>query len=422
MPSTSTPEASAGSRRPGRPRSPSRRCSRRMARGSPIPVPPGWPRKVNSPSRSAVRTEPEPAWPSPSREARPSRVGARIHRASWCGTGTRCLRTWIAWTSPRDGRRASSRFSPRTPSESRGSRASTSHRTPGPTSTTSLASSPCSISSKGSSDARRSSVMTLSAGTRLGPYEILAPLGAGGMGEVYRAKDTKLGREVAIKVLPEQFFEEKESIARFEREAKSLAAVNHPHIAALYSFDEVLGRHVLVMELAEGQTLSERLLKGPLAPDQLLRTAIEIASALDAAHRAGIVHRDLKPGNVMLTKSGTKLLDFGLAKAAAPLVQPSDLTSQPTELPKNLTQKGTILGTLQYMAPEQLEGKEADARSDIFAFGALLYEMATGLRSEEPGIADHGDHVSGPAGDFERAADVASRARPGGQNLPGKGS
>jgi len=225
--------------------------------------------------------------------------------------------------------------------------------------------------------------MTISVGTRLGPYEILAPLGAGGMGEVYRAKDTKLGREVAIKVLPEQFFEEKESIARFEREAKSLAAVNHPHIAALYSFDEVLGRHVLVMELAEGQTLSERLLKGPLAPDQLLRTAIEIASALDAAHRAGIVHRDLKPGNVMLTKSGTKLLDFGLAKAAAPLVQPSDLTSQPTELPKNLTQKGTILGTLQYMAPEQLEGKEADARSDIFAFGALLYEMATGRKAFE---------------------------------------
>src|SRR5450759_4894134 len=223
--------------------------------------------------------------------------------------------------------------------------------------------------------------MTLAAGTRLGPYEILAPLGAGGMGEVYRAKDTKLGREVAIKVLPEQFFEEKESIARFEREAKSLAAVNHPHIAALYSFDEVLGRHVLVMELADGQTLAERLLRGPLAPDQLLKTAIEIASAPDAAHRAGIVHRDLKPGNVMLTKSGVKLLDFGLAKAAASVVQPSDLTSQPTMLPRNLTEKGTILGTLQYMAPEQLEGKEADVRTDIFAFGAVLYEMATGKKA-----------------------------------------
>ena len=215
-------------------------------------------------------------------------------------------------------------------------------------------------------------------GARLGPYEILSPLGAGGMGEVWRARDTRLDRDVAIKVLPEKFFEDKESIARFEREAKSLAAVNHPHIAGLYSFEEASGRHVLVMELADGQTLSERLLKGPLAPDQVLKTAIEIASALDAAHRAGIVHRDLKPGNVMLTKSGAKLLDFGLAKAAASPVQPSDLTSRPTELPRNLTAKGTILGTLQYMAPEQLEGKEADARTDIFAFGAVLYEMATG--------------------------------------------
>jgi Tol biopolymer transport system component/tRNA A-37 threonylcarbamoyl transferase component Bud32 len=223
----------------------------------------------------------------------------------------------------------------------------------------------------------------LTPGTRLGPYEILSPLGAGGMGEVYRAKDTKLGREVAIKVLPEKFFEETESIARFEREAKSLAAVNHPHIAGLFSFEETSGRHLLVMELADGQTLAERLLRGPLAPDQLLKTAIEIASALDAAHRAGIVHRDLKPGNVMLTKSGVKLLDFGLAKAAASVVQPSDLTSQPTMLPRNLTEKGTILGTLQYMAPEQLEGKEADVRTDIFAFGAVLYEMASGRKAFE---------------------------------------
>jgi len=225
--------------------------------------------------------------------------------------------------------------------------------------------------------------VALSAGTRLGPYEILAPLGAGGMGEVYRARDKKLDRDVAIKVLPEKLFEEKESIARFEREAKSLAAVNHSHIASLYSFEEASGRHLLVMELVEGQTLAERLLKGPLAPDQLLKTAVEIAFALDAAHRAGIVHRDLKPGNVMLTKSGVKLLDFGLAKAAASPVQQSELTSQPTKLPKNLTQKGTILGTFQYMAPEQLDGKEADPRSDIFAFGAVLYEMATGRKAFE---------------------------------------
>ncbi|MFI5181269.1 MAG: protein kinase [Thermoanaerobaculia bacterium] len=225
--------------------------------------------------------------------------------------------------------------------------------------------------------------MALKAGEKLGPYEIVSLLGAGGMGEVYRAKDTKLGREVALKVLPEKFFEEKESIARFEREAKSLAAVSHSNIAALYSFEEISGRHLLVMELADGQTLAERLLKGPLALDQLLKTAIEIASALAAAHRVGIVHRDLKPGNVMLTKSGVKLLDFGLAKTAVSPVQPSELTSQPTELPENLTQKGTILGTFQYMAPEQLEGKEADPRSDIFAFGAVLYEMAAGRKAFE---------------------------------------
>jgi Tol biopolymer transport system component/tRNA A-37 threonylcarbamoyl transferase component Bud32 len=223
--------------------------------------------------------------------------------------------------------------------------------------------------------------MTLAAGTRVGPYEVLAAIGAGGMGEVYRAKDTKLGREVAIKVLPEKFFEHKESIARFEREAKSLAAVSHPNIAALYSFEEISARHLLVMELAEGLTLSDRLLKGPLPLDQLLKCATEIALALDAAHRHGIVHRDLKPGNVMLTKSGVKLLDFGLAKAATSPVQPSEMTSRPTELPKNLTEKGTILGTFQYMAPEQLEGKEADSRTDIFAFGAVLYEMATGRKA-----------------------------------------
>ena len=229
--------------------------------------------------------------------------------------------------------------------------------------------------------------MSLASGTKLGPYEVLGPLGAGGMGEVYKAKDTRLERVVALKVLPEDFFEDEESIARFEREARMLASLNHPGIAHLYSFEEIPGsagspeRHLLSMELADGETLAERLLKGPLSLDQVLKTSVEIASALDAAHRAGIVHRDVKPGNVMLTKSGAKLLDFGLAKVAAPLVPQSDLTSRPTELPKNLTQKGTILGTVQYMAPEQLEGKEADARSDIFAFGAVLYEMATGKKA-----------------------------------------
>ena len=224
--------------------------------------------------------------------------------------------------------------------------------------------------------------MTLAPGTKLGPYEILSPLGAGGMGEVYKAKDTRLDRTVAIKVLPEEFFENRESVNRFEREAKSLAAVSHPHIAALYSFEEVSGRHLLVMELAEGQTLAERLLKGPLPLEQALRYGSEVAEALDKAHKQGIVHRDLKPGNVMLTKSGVKLLDFGLAKAMEPEVPQSDLTSSPTAAARsNLTGEGTVLGTLPYMAPEQLEGKKADGRTDIFALGAVLYEMATGRRA-----------------------------------------
>ncbi len=222
--------------------------------------------------------------------------------------------------------------------------------------------------------------MTLAVGAKLGPYEIQSPLGAGGMGEVYRAKDTRLGRDVAIKVLPEEFFEDKDRVARFEREAKSLAAVSHPHIAALFSFEETSGRHLLVMEVVEGQTLADRLLKGPLPPDQVLRTGIEIASALDAAHRAGIVHRDLKPANVMLTRSGVKLLDFGLAKALGPEGPVESLTSAPTTA-RDVTREGAIFGTLSYMAPEQLEGKGADRRTDIFAFGAVLYEMATGKKA-----------------------------------------
>ena len=231
--------------------------------------------------------------------------------------------------------------------------------------------------------------MTLSTGARLGAYEVLSPLGAGGMGEVYKAKDTRVDRTVALKVLPEAFFEDKESIARFEREARLLASLNHPNIAHLYSFEDVPGgpglpqRHVLAMELADGQTLAERLLQGPLPPEQLLKVATEIAAALEAAHHAGVIHRDLKPGNVMLTKSGTKLLDFGLAKTALPAVKSSSQSSLPTEMPRAITQQGTILGTFQYMAPEQLEGKESNARSDIFSFGAVIYEMATGRKAFE---------------------------------------
>jgi eukaryotic-like serine/threonine-protein kinase len=225
--------------------------------------------------------------------------------------------------------------------------------------------------------------MTLSSGTRLGPYELLAPVGAGGMGEVYRAKDTRLDRTVAVKVLPSHLSSSAESRQRFEREAKTISQLSHPHICALYDVGNQDGVEFLVMEYLEGETLSDRLLKGPLAFDQVLRFGIEIADALDKAHRQGIVHRDLKPGNVMITKSGVKLLDFGLAKAVAPVGRSSgaSLTALPTQAGTDLTAEGTILGTFQYMAPEQLEGKEADGRTDIFAFGCVLYEMATGQKA-----------------------------------------
>jgi len=225
--------------------------------------------------------------------------------------------------------------------------------------------------------------MTLTTGTRLGPYEILSPLGAGGMGEVYKARDTRLDRTVAIKILPPRFSEDADMKQRFEREAKAISALAHANICALYDVGTHEGTEYLVMEHLEGQTLAERLGSGPLPPDQLLKVSIEIAAALDAAHHAGIIHRDLKPGNVMLTKSGVKLLDFGLAKTALPAVKSSSATSLPTEMPRAITQQGTILGTFQYMAPEQLEGREADARSDIFSFGAVLYEMATGRKAFE---------------------------------------
>src|SRR5215471_7687185 len=207
--------------------------------------------------------------------------------------------------------------------------------------------------------------MSLLLGTRLGPYEILAPLGAGGMGEVYKARDTRLERTVAIKVLPQALSSSPEVRQRFEREAKTISILSHPHICAVYDVGNQDGVEYLVMEYLEGQTLAERLAKGPLAPEQAIRFGFEMTDALDCAHRQGIVHRDLKPGNVMLTKSGVKLLDFGLAK----VIQPggsAQLTSLPTQAAP-VTQAGTVLGTFQYMAPEQLEGKEADARTDIFA-------------------------------------------------------
>ena len=224
--------------------------------------------------------------------------------------------------------------------------------------------------------------MALSEGTRLGPYEILSPIGAGGMGEVYRARDTRLDRTVAIKVLPSHLSSDTELRQRFEREAKAVSSLNHPHISTLHDIGHQDGIDYLVMEYLEGETLGARLINGPLQTDHVLRYAIQIADALDKAHRQGVVHRDLKPGNIMLTKSGAKLLDFGVAKLRDRQAGSGEagVTGLPTEN-RSLTGAGSILGTVQYMAPEQLEGKEADARADIFAFGAVVYEMATGLKA-----------------------------------------
>jgi serine/threonine protein kinase/Tol biopolymer transport system component len=223
--------------------------------------------------------------------------------------------------------------------------------------------------------------MPLPPGTKLGPYEIVAPLGAGGMGEVFRARDTRLNRAVAIKILTQGIAEAPEVRQRFEREARAVSSLNHPHICALYDVGHQDGIEYLVMEYIEGETLAARIAKGPLPTADLLRYASQIADALDKAHRQGIVHRDLKPGNVMLTKSGAKLLDFGLAKSGE-ILQGGDISSSPT-VSQPLTTRGTIVGTMQYMSPEQLEGKDADVRSDIFSFGAMLYEMATGKKAFE---------------------------------------
>ena len=227
-----------------------------------------------------------------------------------------------------------------------------------------------------------SASVTIQPGTRLGPYEILAAVGAGGMGEVYRAKDTRLDRTVAIKVLPAHLAVRADLKERFEREARAVSNLNHPHICTLYDIGQQDGVAFLVMEFIEGESLADRLRKGPLPVAQALQYAEQIADALDKAHRQGVVHRDLKPGNIMLARSGAKLLDFGLAKLQEPAPAFSSETAIPTQA-SGLTIQGTILGTLQYMAPEQLEGKEADARTDIFAFGAVLYEMVTGKRAFE---------------------------------------
>jgi eukaryotic-like serine/threonine-protein kinase len=224
--------------------------------------------------------------------------------------------------------------------------------------------------------------MTIASGYRLGPYEIRHSLGAGGMGEVYSAKDTRLDRTVAIKVLPSHLSANPERRQRFEREARAVSALNHPNICTLHDVGHQDGIDFLVMEYIEGETLTSRLMKGPVPFPELLQYSKQIADALDKAHKHGIIHRDLKPGNIMLTKSGLKLLDFGLAKIRTEESSAPDVSALPTEQ-KHLTQEGTIIGTIQYMAPEQLEGKVVDERTDIFAFGTTLYEMATGKKAFE---------------------------------------
>jgi eukaryotic-like serine/threonine-protein kinase len=220
------------------------------------------------------------------------------------------------------------------------------------------------------------------AGHRLGAYQIVSLLGAGGMGEVYRARDTRLDRTVAVKVMPADLAADAQFRARFDREARSISQLSHPHICTLHDVGEAEGTAFLVMELLDGETLADRLTRGPLPLKEALQTATDVADALAAAHRHGIVHRDLKPANIMLTKSGAKLLDFGLAKPSKPVVS---LAANPARdmASTHLTGAGTILGTLHYMAPEQVEGREADPRSDLWALGVVIYEMTTGTRPFE---------------------------------------
>jgi serine/threonine-protein kinase len=246
--------------------------------------------------------------------------------------------------------------------------------------------------------------MPLASGTKLGPYEIVAPLGAGGMGEVYRARDARLERTVAIKVLPTHLSADPVRKLRFEREAKIISSLNHPHICVLHDVGNQDGIDFLVMEFLEGETLAKRLEKGSLPLDHVLKYGAQIADALDKAHRNGLVHRDLKPGNIMLTPVGSKLLDFGLAEPAA-MASAATLTT--ATVPSPATERGTIVGTFQYMSPEQLRGKELDGRSDIFSLGAVLYEMVTGQR------AFQGDsHLSIASAILEKRPEPISKLKP----------
>ena len=223
--------------------------------------------------------------------------------------------------------------------------------------------------------------MAIQPGSRLGPYEILAAIGAGGMGEVYRARDSKLGRDVALKVLPEAFARDAERMARFQREAKVLASLNHPNIATIHGLEDSGATHALVMELVEGPTLADRIKQGPIPIDEALRIAKQICEALEYAHERGIVHRDLKPANVKVTQDdAVKVLDFGLAKAIEGDASSMDMANSPT-ISRMATQAGVLLGTAAYMSPEQAKGKPVDRRADIWAFGCVLYEMLTGKQT-----------------------------------------
>ena len=225
--------------------------------------------------------------------------------------------------------------------------------------------------------------MSLVPGTRLGAYEILGLIGQGGMGEVYRAKDTKLGRDVALKILPASFTNDPERVARFRREAQLLASLNHPHIAQIHGLEEANSTQLLVLELVEGESLDKRIARGPIPVDEALGIATQIAEALEAAHEKGIIHRDLKPANIALSKDGNvKVLDFGLAKATEPSNATRDLPNSPTiTSPAMMTGAGVILGTAAYMSPEQARGTPLDQRADVWAFGLVVYEMLTGRRA-----------------------------------------
>ena len=223
----------------------------------------------------------------------------------------------------------------------------------------------------------QSHTITMQSGTKLGHYEILALLGKGGMGEVWRAGDTKLGREVAIKTLPEEFAQDADRLARFEREAKLLASLNHPNIAAIHGFEEDNGTHFLVLELVEGDTLADRLKRGAIPVEESLKLAVQIAEALEAAHENGVIHRDLKPANIKVTSDRkVKVLDFGLAKAFAGDESDANLSNSPT-LSMAATQQGVILGTAAYMSPEQARGEATDKRADIWAFGCVRFSAGT---------------------------------------------